>query len=303
MFATGARNRRLTLLHADHPNVCYLRSVADGERIRRHLKTSRRVVVVGAGFIGLEFAATAVAQGLKVDIVELGARFMGRAVSPPVSAFFEAQHVAAGCATHLGRSVHSFEVDNGRLAGVMLDNGQHLPADLVIVGIGVVPNVELAASAGLPTEGGVVVDDRLATCDLNISAIGDCAMFGSSRYGGPIRIEAVSNSVDQAKFLAGRLMGSVDAYDAVPWFWSDQGRYKLQIAGLARDVDQVVTRGEVAGGAFSAFCYSSGQLVAVESVGRPADHMAARRLLAAGTILRPDQAADVSFDLKMQLAT
>jgi 3-phenylpropionate/trans-cinnamate dioxygenase ferredoxin reductase component len=303
VFATGARRRPLELPHGDHPNICYLRSVADGERIRRYLKVSREIVVVGAGFIGLEFAATAAAQGLRVQIVELGKRFMGRAVSSLVSAHFETQHASLGSEIHFGRSVTSIVLDDGRLVGITLDDGRRLSADLIVVGVGVVPNIELAASADLPTENGIVVDDKLATCDPNVSAIGDCAIFASRRYGAPIRIEAVSNSVDQAKFLAGRLMGASGAYDAVPWFWSNQGRSKLQIAGLARNVDQVVVRGSVGEGTFSAFCYASGKLMAVESVSRPGDHVIARRLLAAGTVVRPDQAADVGFDLKACLAS
>jgi 3-phenylpropionate/trans-cinnamate dioxygenase ferredoxin reductase subunit len=303
VFATGARCRALELPNGDHPNICYLRSVADGERIRRYLKVSRDIVVVGAGFIGLEFAATAAAQGLRVQIVELGTRFMGRAVSSPVSEHFETQHASLGSKIHFGRSVTSIILDEGRLVGVTLDDGKRLSADLIVVGVGVVPNIELAASADLPTENGIVVDDTLATCDPNVSAIGDCAIFASRRYGAPIRIEAVSNSVDQAKFLAGRLMGASGAYDAVPWFWSNQDRSKLQIAGLARDVDQVVVRGAVGEGEFSAFCYASGKLMAVESVSRPGDHVTARRLLAAGTVVRPDQAADVGFDLKACLAS
>jgi len=302
VFATGARRRTLELPEGGHPNVCYLRSVADSERLRQYLKVSRDIVVVGAGFIGLEFAATAAAQGLRVRIVELGKRFMGRAVSSPVSAYFEAQHASLGSEIHFGRSVTSIVLDGGRLVGVTLDDGNRLSADLVVVGVGVVPNIELAASVDLPTENGIVVDETLTTIDPNVSAIGDCAIFASRRYGVPIRIEAVSNSVDQAKFLAGRLMGGSGAYDAVPWFWSNQGQSKLQIAGLARDVDQVVVRGAVGDGTFSAFCYASGKLMAVESVSRPGDHVIARRLLAAGTVVRPDQAADVGFDLKACLA-
>ena len=302
VFATGARRRALELPHEDHPNICYLRSVADGERIRRYLKISREIVVVGAGFIGLEFAATAAAQGLRVQIVELGKRFMGRAVSSPVSAHFETHHASLGSEIHFGRSIISIVLDDGRLVGVTLDDGRRLSADLIVVGVGVVPNIELAASADLPTENGIVVDDTLATCDPNVSAIGDCAIFASRRYGANIRIEAVSNSVDQAKFLAGRLTGASGAYDAVPWFWSNQGRSKLQIAGLARNVDQVVVRGSIGEGTFSAFCYASGKLMAVESVSRPGDHVIARRLLAAGAVVRPDQAADVGSDLKACLA-
>src|SRR6266702_3311512 len=162
-----------------------------------------------------------------------------------------------------------------------------MPADLVVVGVGVLPNVELAAQAGLPVAAGIVVDEHLSTADPDISAIGDCAL----------RLESVQNATDHARCIAARLTGDAKPYDGLPWFWSDQGPYKLQIAGLTTGYDQVVVRGDRWQGAFSAFCYKAGQLVGIESVNRAGDHMFGRRLLPNGSIT-PEQAADTGFDLK-----
>lgn len=298
VFATGARNRVLKMPNADHSDVRYLRSLAESESIRQRLHKVRRVVVIGAGFIGLEFAATSAAKGLEVDVVEMAPRIMARAVSPAISTFFQARHEAAGCRIHRGRSVSGIETVNGRLQGVILDDGRRLPADLVVVGIGVIPNVELALAAGLPSRDGIVVDQHFATVDPNISAIGDCALFSSPRYRMPVRLESVSNATDQAKCLAARLTGQIKLFDNVPWFWSDQGNDKLQIAGLTNHCEETVFRGEPERSSFSVFCYSRGNLLGVESVNRAGDHMAARRLLAAGATVHPAEAANLSFDLK-----
>lgn len=298
VFATGARNRVLEMPNADHDDVRYLRSLADSEAIRSRLSKAKRVVVIGAGFIGLEFAATAAAKGLEVDIVELAPRIMARVVSPAISAYFQARHEAAGCRIHRERSVSAIETVNGKLQGVILDDGRRLPADLVVVGIGVIPNVELALAAGLPSRDGIVVDQHFATADPHISAIGDCALFSSPRYRAPVRLESVSNATDQARCLAARLAGQIWPFDKVPWFWSDQGHDKLQIAGFIDHCEEMVFRGEPEQNSFSVFCYCGGNLLGVESVNRAGDHMAARRLLAAGATVHPNQAASLSFDLK-----
>lgn len=298
VFATGARNRTLTIPNADHEDVRYLRSLSDSEQIRQRLDRVERVVVIGAGFIGLEFAATAAAKGIEVDIVELAPRIMARVVSPAISRYFQARHEASGCRIHCGCSVSAIETEKERLKSVVLGDGRKLPADLVVVGIGVVPNVEVAVEAGLPSEKGIVVDQHLATFDPHISAVGDCALFSSSRYAAPMRLESVANATDQAKCLAARLTGQIQPFDTVPWFWSDQGKDKLQIAGLIDRREETVVRGEPDEKSFSVFCYGGGNLLGVESVNRVGDHMAARRLLAAGANLHPSQAASLSYDLR-----
>jgi 3-phenylpropionate/trans-cinnamate dioxygenase ferredoxin reductase subunit len=301
VLATGARNRLLDIPNANLEAVRYLRIIDDSEALRQRLSPGQRVVVIGAGFIGLEFAATARAKGLEVDVLELGTRVMARAVTVEISEFFQMRHTAAGIRLHLGVQATSIESDGAKVTGVSLSDGRHIPADLVVVGVGVLPNVELAAEAGLPVAAGIVVNEHLLTADPDISAIGDCALFASTRFGAPLRLESVQNATDHARCVAERLTGKVKDYDGLPWFWSDQGPDKLQIAGLTTGYDKVVVRGDREQGAFSAFCYKSETLVGIESINRAGDHMFGRRLLGANRSITPEQAADTSFDLKAAL--
>jgi len=302
VLATGARNRLLDLPNANLGDVRYLRILDESEALRQRIHTARHVVVIGAGFIGLEFAATARAKGLEVDVVELATRVMARAVTAEISDYFEERHRAAGIRIHLGVQATSIENDGDKVAGVSLSDGRHIPADLVVVGVGVLPNVELAAEAGLPVASGIIVNEQLLTSDPNISAIGDCALFASPRFGGSLRLESVQNATDHGRCVAARLTGDAKAYDGLPWFWSDQGDDKLQIAGLTTGYDQVVVRGDLKARTFSAFCYKAGQLVCIESVNRAADHVFGRKLFGMNRSVAPKQVADPSFDLKSALA-
>ena len=302
VFATGARNRLLDIPNAKLDAVRYLRILDESQALRDLIAPGMRVVVIGAGFIGLEFAATARAKGLEVDVVELASRVMARAVTAEISEFSQSRHGAAGIRIHLGVQVTAIEADGAKVTGVSLSNGTHIPADLVVVGVGVLPNVELAAEAGLPVASGIIVDEHLSTADPNISAIGDCALYTSKRFGGSLRLESVQNATDHARCVAARLTGKTEVYDGLPWFWSDQGPDKLQMAGLTTGYDRVVVRGDRAQGAFSAFCYRGERLLGIESVNRAGDHMFGRRLLGAGGSITPEQAADTGFDLKSALA-
>jgi 3-phenylpropionate/trans-cinnamate dioxygenase ferredoxin reductase component len=302
VLATGARNRLLDIPNANLKDVLYLRTLDESEALRQRIASARRVVVIGAGFIGLEFAATARAKGLEVDVAELGARVMARAVTAEISQFFQDRHTAAGIRIRLGVQATSIESDGVHVTGVSLSDGRHVPADLVVVGVGVLPNIELAAQAGLPVASGIIVNEQLLTSDPDISAIGDCALFASPRFGGSLRLESVQNATDHARCVAARLTGDARTYDGLPWFWSDQGPDKLQIAGLTTGYDQVVVRGDPGQGSFSAFCYKSGQLVGIESVNRASDHVFGRKILGMNRSIAPEQAADASFDLKAALS-
>ncbi|TFV79887.1 pyridine nucleotide-disulfide oxidoreductase [Bradyrhizobium frederickii] len=302
VLATGARNRLLDLPNANLPDVKYLRILDESEALRQIMPSKTRAVIIGAGFIGLEFAATARIKGLEVDVLELAPRVMARAVTAEVSEYFQARHREAGIRIHLGVQATSIEAENGKVTGVSLSDGRHLPADLVVVGVGVLPNIELAAEAGLPVAAGIIVDEYLSTADPDISAIGDCALFASPRFGGSLRLESVQNATDHARCLAARLTGDKKPYDGHPWFWSDQGDDKLQIAGLTTGYDRVVLRGSPANKAFSAFCYKGDRLLGIESINRAGDHMFGRRLQAMDRSITPEQAADESFDLKSALA-
>src|SRR5450631_1712418 len=301
VLATGARNRLLDIPNANLEDVRYLRTLDESEALRQRIASARHVVVIGAGFIGLEFAATARAKGLEVDVIELGTRVMARAVTAEISDYFQERHTAAGIRIHLGVQTTSIESDGAKVTGVSFSDGRHVPADLVVVGVGVLPNVELAEQAGLPVAAGIVVNEQLLTADPDISAIGDCALFASPRFGGSLRLESVQNAADHARCVAARLTGNAKTYDGLPWFWSDQGDDKLQIAGLTTGYDRVVVRGDRAQTSFSAFCYKSGQLVGIESINRASDHVFGRKILGLNRSIGPEQAADLAFDLKAAL--
>jgi 3-phenylpropionate/trans-cinnamate dioxygenase ferredoxin reductase component len=299
VLATGARNRVPPLPGVELDGVCYLRTLAETEALRDHLAAANETVVIGAGFIGLEFAAVAAAKAKHVHIVELVDRVMARVVSVPTSHFFAAAHRAGAVEFTFGAAAADIAGNAGHVTHVELNNGKRLAADLVLVSVGVVPNTELAGAAGLEVANGIVVNSELLTEDPAISAIGDCASFPCVHSEGrPTRLEAVQNATDHARCVADRIVGKPRAYDALPWFWSEQGPLRLQIAGLTNGHDRHVLRGDRDSGAFSVFCYKGGTLLGIESVNRPADHALARRLLGAGRQITPEQAADASFDLR-----
>ena len=302
IIAVGAKNRLLPVEGAALDGVRYLRTLAESDAIGARLKTAQSVAVIGAGFIGLELAAVASKLGKKVHVVEALSRVMSRAVTPEISAFFAGAHRAWGVDLLLDAKLARIDGKDGRVAGITLADGRALACDLVLVGIGIVPDVELAAAAGLETKNGIVVDAQLKTSDPSISAIGDCAAFPDAATGQMLRLESVQNAVDQGRCVAARICGKPETYAAVPWFWSDQRDLKLQMVGLTAGCDRTVLRGDSAARAFSVFCFKGERLLGIESVNRAADHMFGRRLLAAGESITPDEAADPSFDLKARLA-
>jgi 3-phenylpropionate/trans-cinnamate dioxygenase ferredoxin reductase subunit len=296
ILATGARQRRLDVPGVDLDGVHALRTIADATALRERIGPGVRVVVIGAGFIGLEVAATAAKLGAETAIVEI-ARPMGRAVSPILSEFYTKAHRAFGARLFLGVGVKAIRGTESAEA-VELADGEVLPADLVLVGVGVTAEDRLAREAGLECDNGIVVDAHLQTSDPAISAIGDCAHFPHAGLGFMIRLESIQNAVDQGKCVAARIAGRPTLYDQVAWFWSDQGDLKLMIAGLAHGVDHWVVRGDVEARAFSAFGFRNGKLAVVESVNRAGDHAAAKRILGQGKTLTPEQAADPAFDIR-----
>lgn len=300
VLATGSRPRTLPVPGASLTGVQSLRGLADAEELRLRLSgPPRRLVVVGAGFIGLEVAATARGLGHEVTVVEAQPRALARALTPTMSDRIVAEHRERGVRVLLGREVTALFGDGeGRVQVMELDGGERIAADLIVVGVGVLPNVELALAADLLVGDGVVVDAQLRTSDPDIFALGDCARFPSPHAGRHVRVESVQNASDQAKCVAAAICGEPYAYTAVPWFWSEQYALRLQIAGLTAGHDETVTVGEPAEGRFSVFCFREGRLTGVESVNRPADHGIARRLLTAGTDLSPETVRQPGFDLK-----
>jgi 3-phenylpropionate/trans-cinnamate dioxygenase ferredoxin reductase subunit len=288
VLATGARNRLLP-----HKNVLYLRTLGEATEIRQRLSAANDVVVIGGGFIGLEVAAAARTLNKQVTVIESQSRLMARVVAPVVSEYFRSQHEAKGVDILLKATLQGIAETE-----VLLGERTRRPADLVIAGIGVEPNVELAREAGLPVGNGITVNEYLQTPDERIFAIGDCAESPNMFADIVCRLESVQNAVDQAACVAKAIVGKRAPYAAVPWFWTDQYDIHLQMAGLPAGFDQVVTRGDPETRKFSVFYYRGGRLCAVDSINRPADHLAARKLIGARTALSPDQAMDESFDLK-----
>jgi 3-phenylpropionate/trans-cinnamate dioxygenase ferredoxin reductase subunit len=298
VLATGARFRPLAVPGAELDGVLPLRTLADADILRERLDQARDIVVVGAGFIGLEFASVAITRGAAVHIVEVTQQPMGRVVSATISKFFTDAHRRWGAGVLLGTGVTRILGAGGRVCSVETSDGRHLPADLVLICVGVIPNTELARAAGLSVDNGIVVDQQLATADPAILAIGDCANFPTPFASGRVRLESVQNAVDQARSVAAYIVGKPEPYDKVPWFWSDQSDLKLQIAGITAGHDNAVLRGDLDSGRFSVFCYRAGRLIGVESVNQTADHVVARRLLAGDPKLTPQNAVDLSYDLR-----
>ena len=288
VFATGARNRPLPCPGGDLEGVHGLRDAADAHALHAALPGARRVVVIGAGFIGLEFAAAARARGIEVTVLEFAPRPMGRAVSAPLSGWFTKAHLAAGIQLRLEEGVAEIAEHSGGLQ-VLSSAGNSYLADLVVYGVGVLPNAELAEAAGVPVDNGITVDEQLRTGLEGIYALGDCANFPSVHCGSSIRLESVQNATDQARTLARILTGQPQPYRMLPWFWSTQGSIRLQIAGLATPGDEPVVLGDLSSGKFSIALLREGVLVAVESVNRPADHIAARKLLSGGQRITVDR--------------
>lgn len=298
VLATGAENRSLAVDGSDLAGIHHLRTLAEAGRLRADLEEARSAVVIGAGFIGLEFAAAARQRGLQVTVLEVADRPMGRALSPEMSSHLAGAHRLMGSDLRLGEGLAGLMGLNGRVTGVAGSAGAEYPADVVLVGVGVQPRVELARAAGLAVDNGVLVDAFLRTSDPAIFAIGDCTNFPGGNGVARLRLESVQNATDHGRHVAETILGSSEQYSEVPWFWSNQGPLRLQIAGLAQPGDTTVVSGDVRGGRFSVFCFRDGRLTAVESLNKPSDHVAARRVLSGGRSPTPEEAASPSFVLK-----
>lgn len=298
VLATGADNRRLDVPGADLEGVHSLRTRAEADSLRTALNAVSSVLVIGAGFIGLEFAAVARERGKAVTVLEAAELPLARALSPDMATHIASAHHSAGTDLRCGEAVSRLIGERGRVSGAIGASGAEYRADLVLVGIGVTPRVELAERAGLEVSDGIVVDENLRTGDPAIHAIGDCANHPNAHAGVRTRLESVQNAMDQAAHVASVILGREGAYRDLPWFWSIQGEVRLQIAGLRRPGDDGVVLGDPATGRFSVCCFRDGRLVAVESVNRPGDHVAARRLLPADRLPSTEDLDDPDFSLK-----
>jgi 3-phenylpropionate/trans-cinnamate dioxygenase ferredoxin reductase subunit len=298
VLALGSRVRRLPVAGADLAGVHYLRDIADVDAIRAEIGPGKRLVVVGAGYIGLEVAAVCRKLGIDVTVVEMADRVMSRVVSEPISDFYEQEHAAHGVKLMLSTGLGGFVGSQGHVTAVTTADGQSIAADFVIVGVGIQPNVELAEVAGLDVDNGIVVDDRCQTSDPDIYAVGDCTLHPNSIYGRRIRLESVHNALEQAKTAASNICGDETHYAQVPWFWSDQYDIKLQIAGLSQGYTDVILRGDPETRSFACLYLQNGVLIAVDAVNAPRDFMQSKALIAARSVIDPEKLADSSVALK-----
>jgi 3-phenylpropionate/trans-cinnamate dioxygenase ferredoxin reductase subunit len=262
------------------------------------LKDAREVIVIGGGFIGLELAAVASSLGKSVRVIEVSPRLMSRLVAHIISDFYRDLHTSHGVTIHCNSLVSEIAGSNGRVQKVVLSSGESYPADLVLIGIGVIPNTELAADAGLGVADGIAVDHYLKTSDEDIYAIGDCAEFPCDFARSRVRLESVQNAADQAQCVANAIVGKPERYRELPWFWTDQFDVKLQMAGISQGHDSIVTRGSAESRKLSVFYFRQDRLIAIDSINRPLDHMIGRKILMTSVPVTQEQAADESVDLK-----
>lgn len=304
-LTTGARCRPLTLPGAHLAGVFELRSLGDALALDAAARNARRACVIGGGFIGLEVASALATRGLQVSVVEAAPRLLARAVTPELSDFVAALHRRHGVDIHCGQGVRTLIGQADRVTAVELQDGERIACDLVVAGIGVLPNTGLAERAGIACANGILTDALGRTSVPQVLAAGDCAAFPNpyaADPAAPIRLESIQAANDLARAAASLVAGRPQPYSAVPWFWSDQYDAKLQMAGLMAADDEVVVRGDIASGRFSLFCLRGGRIAAVHTISRPADHMLGRKLVAARCAATPARLADEGFDLKSLLA-
>lgn len=298
LLATGSRPRRLTVPGADLGGVYYLRTIADTDRIRAACASGARLVIIGGGYIGLEVAATARELGLEVTVLEMAERVMNRVTCPQISAFYQAEHARQGVLIRCNETVRALHGDGQRVRSVLTEQGGEYRADLVVVGVGVVPADELARGCGLECGNGVVTDGHCRTSHESIYAAGDCASHLNRQYGRHLRLESVDNAFEQGTTVALNMLGTPTPHDKIPWFWSDQYDLKMIIVGVGHGYDTAVMRGAPASRSFSVCYLRAGELIAIDTVNAPRDQMAARKLIAAHARPDPGRLADPGIALK-----
>ena len=300
--ATGGRPRPLSVPNAAVAERCanlhYLRTLDDVEQIRAQLAPGKRLAIVGGGYIGLEVAASAIAQGLQVTVLEALPRVLQRVTAAELSAYYERKHREAGVDIRTGVQVADLEVTGDTVTAVLCADGSRLAADLVVVGIGLLANTELAAEAGLQVDNGILVDEHAQTSDPHIYAAGDCTNHPNALLGRRLRLESVPNALEQSRVAAANMAGKAKTYASVPWFWSDQYELKLKMVGLSEGFERLVLRGDPATDSFSAFYLKGDKVLAADTVNRPQDFIAAKRLVAEGIAVTAEQLADDGRPLK-----
>jgi 3-phenylpropionate/trans-cinnamate dioxygenase ferredoxin reductase subunit len=297
VIATGSRVRKLNVEGSSLKNISYLRSIEDANRLKEYFKFGKKLVIVGAGYVGLEVAATAVKKGINVTLIEMENRIMSRTVDPVISKYFDSLHRQNGVEIFLEAALEKFEGEDA-VERVICSNGQIIEADGVLIGVGILPNQELAESAGLNCNNGILVDEFGKTEDTSIFACGDCTNHPNTYLNKNLRLESVHNALEQAKTVAMSLLGKQEKYNQVPWFWSDQYDKKLQIVGFSDDHDELVIRGSIEEDNFMLFFLKEGKLIAVNAVNNPKEFLICKKLVANKQKISSDAISNQSVDLK-----
>ena len=295
VIATGSRVRKLYVEGSELSNIDYLRNIKDADNIRSLIQNKKNLVIVGAGYIGLEVAAVANQLGVKVSIIEMADRVMNRTVDPLISEYYQNLHTQNGVKIFLNSALESFG-GKGSVSKVYCTN-QEIDTDFVVVGAGILPNQELASEAGLKCENGIWVDEYCQTEDSDIYACGDCTNHPNKILQTRLRLESVHNAIEQGKTVASSILGEKNSYNQVPWFWSDQYDHKLQIVGISGDHDRTVKREAEDGKSFLLFYLKEDSLIAVDAVNNPKDFMVCKKLVANRTKISSDNLLDASADL------
>jgi len=298
ILATGGYVRKMNCPGHDLDAIHYLRNVNDVYAIQKDFEQAENVVIVGGGYIGLEIAAVSRKRGKDVTILEMADRILNRVVAPEMSEFYHNVHTEEGVTILCDTGVTAFEGTDGRVSKVITADGDEYDADMVIVGIGIIPAQELAADAGIACENGITVDEYCRTSAKDVYAIGDCCTHPSALYGGRIRLESVPNAMGQAKTTAKAICGDLQVYNEVPWFWSDQYDMKLQIVGLSNGYDQIVIRKNDKPRSLAAFYLKEGQLISMDGVNSPAEFMACKKLVMNKVSPDPEKLADPTVSMK-----
>jgi 3-phenylpropionate/trans-cinnamate dioxygenase ferredoxin reductase subunit len=295
MIATGSRPRILNIEGSDLAGIHYLRTIADVDKIRESMSGVSNIVIVGGGYIGLEVASVAVTAEKTVSVLEMEDRILQRVTTPEMSAYYHQLHEGRGLNILTNTTVSGFKGENGKITSVMCGD-KEIAADMVIVGIGIIPNIELAETAGLACDNGILVDQHCQTSDPDIYAIGDCTNHPTPLLNRRLRLESVPNAMEQARVAVSNMLGGEKIYAAVPWFWSDQYELKLQMVGFSADGDTQVLRGDQSTNEFAVFYLKDNKVVAADAVNSPREFMVAKQLY--GKEVDPAVLADPEADLK-----
>ncbi len=298
LICTGGRPRKLTIEGSELGGIHYLRTIADVDAIRAEMQAGKNLIIVGGGYIGLEVASVGVEHGLNVHVLEMESRVLQRVTTPEMSHFYHNLHEGRGVNIHVDTMVTGFAGD-GHVEQVICGD-QSFDADLVIVGIGIIPNIEIAEAAGLECDNGIVVDDHCRTSDADIYAAGDCTNHPNPLLNRRLRLESVPNAMEQARVCASNMLGGDKVYAAMPWFWSDQYELKLQMVGFSADGDEHVVRGSVEDNQFAVFYLNNGKVVAADAVNSPKEFMVCKQLI--GKSVDPALLANPETELKELLA-